>query len=148
MNLSLISIVFLIVAYLLCLAVWGYQDKKNIRDDKQVSAISVLCLSVIYGVIFLWSFSLNYYLFLEYIGLGFLVSVISFITLRNEMQPLDHYVFLIGNIAMPYLTLPAFLLTMAYTLWKGQTKTPRLWIFFCSFVVVLVAIGLYAYLTY
>ena len=144
MNLGLISIVFLIVAYLLCLAVWGYQDKKKY----EVNLISIICLSVIYAVVFIWAFSLNYYLFVEYVGLGVLLSIIIFIVLRKEMTGFDHYVLVLGNLGMPYLTLPAFLLTMAFTIWRKEDSHARVWILFCSFVVVLVAIGLYAYLTY
>ena len=141
MDYQIISIELMVVAYLVALGIWGYQDRKNIANpDGQVSGISVGIFTLVYIIAYVWAYTLNTMYIEAFALVGFLLFVVIYIVLRKQLSALDHAVVLMGNIGLPYLTIPAFLLSLGLTrlfiFYRRKEAHPYIWLFFLSFLVV------------
>lgn len=140
---SIDPILILKILYFIILAVWGLEDLKNIANpDGQVSGTSVVLGTFSYTILFTAVFFNNVYEHIAFLGIGIVLTIGIFIVLRRQLAPLDHLAIAMGNIAFPYLVIPAFIISQAIMkillINRRQEGHAYLFVYFISFVLVLI----------
>lgn len=142
MNIQLL----LIIIYLAALGIWGYQDIRNIREKGQVDSYSVLVLSTLYLVVYLYAFITSPYSFVAFLAIAALITFGIWVILRKQLAPLDIFALFLGNITSIVIALPAFVVCqvsrkvlITYKIKEGHAF---LGIYFICFLVVGFAEGM------
>jgi hypothetical protein len=134
------AFLLLIALYLAIMLIWGYEDRRKY----EIKLTSVLAAAAIFVVAAIFTVRLAVFTSILFAAIGIIMAVITYTVLRRQLAPLDMGATFMGYLTVPFIAIPAFVMSMGLTIFFRRRTHAYLWVYAlsCTTMALIEVLGL------